>query len=410
MRDTRPRGLPSATPRGSLVTSTVEFCRLLKQKGIAVAPGASLVGLRALGEIDITRPAEFRSALIISLLKTPEDIPLFNFLFDAYWRTNADDVGLPETTSTESEESHDKSDDRQMTKDEGSDETETNEARSTVGQEEDETAQDDGENQLAPAARWGARPGLRSDDQGAHDPAELDRIARALTAELALRRSRRKKRDRHGRYLDYRNLMRNSLRYGGLPLTLSWRRPQITRAQLLIFCDVSRSMEVHAKLLLQFASAVFRHAWRVEVFLFANHLMRVTDRWLESDWSDLTRSFADCGGGTEIGESLETFISDYDYCLTGNKSTVIILSDGLDAGDPVKIDRTMAQLKRRSRQIIWLNPLLATTGYEPTARGMAAALPYIDVFAPAHNAPSFWQMIELLRSGRPTPSSRARTN
>jgi len=398
-----------------LVTSTVEFCRLLKQKGIGVAPSASQIGLRALGEIDITRRAEFRSALIISLLKKPEDIPLFNILFDAYWRTDADEVGLPETTSTESEKSQDESNDTQMHNEEASDETENTETQSTVGKEEagdGETAQNDGENQLAPAARWGARPGLHSNDQTVHDPVELDRVARALAAELALKRSRRKERNRHGRYLDYRNLMRKSLRYGGLPLTLSWRRPKINRTQLLIFCDVSRSMEVHAKLLLQFASAVFRHAWRVEVFLFANHLMRVTDRWLESDWSDLTSSFADCGGGTEIGESLETFISDYDYCLTGNKSTVIILSDGLDAGEPAKIHRTMAQLKRRSRQIIWLNPLVATTGYEPTARGMAAAVPYIDVFAPAHSANSLWQMIEFLRSGHRTghhtPSAQAR--
>ena len=159
-------------------------------------------------------------------------------------------------------------------------------------------------------------------------------------------------------------------------------------------------MEQHAKLLLHFASAIFRHAWRVEVFLFANHLIRVTDRWLDSDWSDLTKSFGDCGGGTEIGKSLATFISDYDYCLTGNKSTIIILSDGLDAGDPAMIERNLTQLKRRSRQVIWLNPLLATRGYEPTARGMAAALPYIDVFAPAHDVNAFWQMIEYLRSGR----------
>ena len=405
MREIRHRGMSIAIPRGSLVTAVVEFCRLLNESGIAIVPGASQHALPALREINITRRAEFRAALRISLLKKPEDIPLFNFLFATYWRADNDDAGLPEITNSEVQESQERSEGELESEsaDHDSNETEINEAGSTLGEESQragDNSDDDDGNQFAPAARWGARPGVNSNNQSEPGHVELDRVARALAAELALRRSRRKERNRHGQYIDFRNLMRKSLRYGGLPVTLSWRRPRITRAQLLIFCDVSRSMEQHAKLLLQFARAVFRHAWRVEVFLFANHIVRVTDRWLESEWTDLTRSFADCGGGTEIGESLETFISDYDYCLTGSKSTIIILSDGLDAGDPAKIDRTLAQLKRRSRQVIWLNPLLATNGYEPTARGMAAAIPYIDVFAPAHNVNSFWQMIEYLRSGQ----------
>ena len=406
MNDTPPPGVSFATPRGSLVTSAVEFCRLLKHRGIAVSPGASQYALRALGEIDITRRADFRAALRLTLLKKPEDIPLFNYLFDDYWRTDGDDDAASQSHTTDQKQASDNPDGPPEPGEPNVDETgdgEDRETLSSLGQEnltEDESPADGDENQLAPAARWGARPRASSDDLLVHDPAELDRVARALAAELALRRSRRKERNRHGRYIDFRTLMRKSLNYGGLPPTLSWRRPRVTRAQLLIFCDVSRSMEQHAKLLLHFASAIFRHAWRVEVFLFANHLIRVTDRWLDSDWSDLTKSFGGCGGGTEIGESLATFISDYDYCLTGNKSTIIILSDGLDAGDPAMIERNLTQLKRRSRQVIWLNPLLATRGYEPTARGMAAALPYIDVFAPAHDVNAFWQMIEYLRSGR----------
>ena len=90
MNDTPPPGVSFATPRGSLVTSAVEFCRLLKHRGIAVSPGASQYALRALGEIDITRRADFRAALRLTLLKKPEDIPLFNYLFDDYWRTDGD--------------------------------------------------------------------------------------------------------------------------------------------------------------------------------------------------------------------------------------------------------------------------------------------------------------------------------
>jgi uncharacterized protein len=97
--------------------------------------------------------------------------------------------------------------------------------------------------------------------------------------------------------------------------------------------------------------------------------------------------------------SLQAFLEDYAYCLTGNQSTIIILSDGLDAGEPEQLSRAMAQLKRRSEYIIWLNPLLATRAYEPTARGMAAALPFTDVFAPAHDVGSLWQMVRYLQHG-----------
>jgi uncharacterized protein with von Willebrand factor type A (vWA) domain len=166
---------------------------------------------------------------------------------------------------------------------------------------------------------------------------------------------------------------------------------------LIIFCDVSRSMEPHVSLLLRFTAAILRHAWRVEVFLFANRLVRVTDRWIDSGWSDLTSSLEDSGGGTRIGESLDAFLRDFGYCLTGNKATTIILSDGLDAGEPAEVARAMARLKRRSHKVIWLNPLLATAGYEPTARGMAAALPYVDVFTPADDTASLWRLIEQLR-------------
>jgi len=397
-------GVSFASARGSLVTTTVEFCRLLKHKGIAVSPGASQFAVRALGEVDITRRAEFRTALRITLLTKSEDIPLFNYLFEDFWPKGSNDDSVRETNITDYKDPPEDPDKNSELEDRDSNETpEDGDHESTphVGEEspdKDEIPDDSDESQFAPAARWGARPRVKSHNQPV-SPMELDRIARALATELALRRSRRKERNRHGRYLDFRTLMRKSVHVGGLPLVLSWRRPRITRSQLLIFCDVSRSMEQHAKLLLQFARAIFRHAWRVEVFLFANHMTRVTDRWLETDWSDLTSSFADCGSGTEIGESLQAFIADYEYCLTGNKATIIILSDGLDAGEPAIIKRSLALLKRRSRRIIWLNPLLATLGYEPTARGMAAAMPYVDVFAPAHDVNAFWRMIEYLRSG-----------
>ncbi|MGR9091547.1 MAG: VWA domain-containing protein, partial [Gammaproteobacteria bacterium] len=134
-----------------------------------------------------------------------------------------------------------------------------------------------------------------------------------------------------------------------------------------------------------------------EVFLFASELVRVTNAWRETEWRDLTAGLTSAGGGTRLGDSLETLQTDYAYCLTGNKVTTIILSDGLDAGDPVLVARNMGALARRSHRVIWLNPLLTTDGYEPIARGMAAALPFVDVFAPAEGIASLWRLVRVLR-------------
>ena len=92
-------------------------------------------------------------------------------------------------------------------------------------------------------------------------------------------------------------------------------------------------------------------------------------------------------GGTKIGESLEKFNQQYGQTLNSRTLTIIV-SDGLDAGEPDILAKNMKLIQRKSRQVIWLNPLLGKPGYEPSAAGMSTALPYIDEFKPAHNMES----------------------
>ncbi len=387
------------SPHGSLVSAVIGFCRFLDGHGIAVPPGGAELALRALREIDITARTQFRRALQVSLLKRPEDIRLFTELFEIYWRVTGaaspdTQVVVPRQTMPETLDAEAGGTEQDLVEIEMAPPADTGQTAETKEEEGKDVAE-----KPAYAARWGARlPPTNTRDRS--DAVEIDRIARALAREFATRRSRRKEPHRRGKLLDHRALMRKSLRYGGVPISLSWRRARVTRAKVVFFCDVSRSMQPTARLLLQFASAVLRQAWRVEVFLFASRLVRVTSRWSGSDWTDLARGLDDCGGGTRIGETLDAFVRDYEYCLAGNEVTTIILSDGLDAGEPERLARVMEHLNRRSRRVIWLNPLLSTEGYEPTARGMAAALPYIDVFGPAGDVACFWQLVRALRGKR----------
>ena len=392
MNNPVPRRVATARAHGSLLVNVIEFSRLLHANGIFVAPGSATIAIKALREIDLTQPGIFRTTLRITFLKKPEDIPLFTSLFNAYWSgggdlraTPNDDSGYEKSATTPQTNPDNQGYEPLLPG--------TPEERSGLEDTSGETPK-----QFTQAARWSVGETQSARKQHHYDARELDRIARALVAELAVRRSRRTEPYARGKLLDYRSTMRKSIRYGGLPLVLSRRRHQITRARVILLCDVSRSMEPYAKLLLHFAAAMSRQAWRVEVFTFASSLVRITDHWLNTDFSGLINQATSVGGGTQIGLSLETFLDHYEYCLTGDKSTVIILSDGLDAGEPNTLGHAIARLQRHSRHLIWLNPLFATSGYEPTARGMAAALPFTDVFAPAHDVSSLWQMVYQLRN------------
>jgi hypothetical protein len=227
--------------------------------------------------------------------------------------------------------------------------------------------------------------------------AELERLARHLGPVLATRRSRRRIADRRGNFPDPHRILRNSLRYGGIPVEFQRASRRVSRTRLIVFCDVSRSMDEYASLFLQFAAAVLRRPWKVEVFLFATELKRVTRSWLHHSWTEMRKMVPDCGGGTRIGACLTQFIHDYGDTLLGTHSLVVILSDGLETGDPTHLAAAMEQLRRRSHAVVWLNPLLHLDGYEPRAAGIAAALKFVDLFAPAHDAASLWELLRQLR-------------
>jgi len=168
----------------------------------------------------------------------------------------------------------------------------------------------------------------------------------------------------------------------------------------VVLCDTSGSMDPHGRFLLAFLLALKRAARRTELFAFNTALVRLTP-WVSAGrigptLDRLAAGVPDWSGGTRIGASLAEFAARYLDEMVDAKTVVVIVSDGLDRGDTEMLARAMRAIRLRARRVIWLNPLLGDSRYEPTAQGMAAALPFVDVLAPAHNLDSLERLIPMV--------------
>ena len=189
--------------------------------------------------------------------------------------------------------------------------------------------------------------------------------------------------------MDLRRSIRANLMKGEI-IELRRRARRRKKVRLVLLCDVSGSMDLYSRFLLQFLFALQNVFGRVETFTFATRLTRVTEHLKGPSYKVALKRLTevrDFSGGTRIGESLREFNRSWGQ-LVDRHTIVIVLSDGWDTGEPEELAAEMLALKRRAGRVIWLNPLLGNPSYEPLTRGMAAALPLVDHFAAAHNLSS----------------------
>jgi uncharacterized protein with von Willebrand factor type A (vWA) domain len=227
------------------------------------------------------------------------------------------------------------------------------------------------------------------------DPADVTR-AHALAVRLArvmrARLVRREQVRRRGRRLDLRRTIHRNVSHGGTLVDLAWRRRKIKPLRLVLLLDASGSMSMYTAFFVRFLHGVVDAFREAEAFVFHTRLAHVSaslrDRDVARAVDKLSLMAQGIGGGTRIGESLAAFNRWHARRVINSRTAVMIVSDGYDTGEPEKLGAEMRRLRRRCRRIIWLNPLIGWRDYSPAARGMQAALPYIDLFAPAHNLQS----------------------
>ncbi len=362
------------------VLSVIRFCRELRLAGLPVTTPRTIDTLRALEHLDLTDPVEVRFGLRSILTARQEDLAIFDRAFDIFW------LSRPEKG-------------RSSAPLRGSGDSEPQEARRPTPRR---TASDlsvlafasderdaDGEPIETPGIS--DREALTSQDFSTFSDLQLEhllRVAVSLARRLESQMRRRGRRGRSGR-LDLRRTIRANLARGEI-IDLRRRRRRRRPLKLVVLCDVSGSMNVYSRVLLLFLFALQQSFARIETFAFSTRLTRITAHLKGRSYRqalDRLIAVSDWSGGTRIGESLAAFNRQHGR-LVDPQTLVVVLSDGWDTGDPNVLARELMAIRRRARGVIWLNPLLGRPGYEPLTRGMAAALPHLDGFAPAHNLQS----------------------
>lgn len=191
------------------------------------------------------------------------------------------------------------------------------------------------------------------------------------------------------------------MRTGGEMIVTRHRAPSDRPRRLVLLCDVSGSMEVYARTMLRFAHAAASGGDAVEVFTLGTRCTRLT-RELDTRDPDAALAAAaatvdDWSGGTRLGSALRSFNDEWGQRGTARGAVVVVLSDGWDRGEPDLLAEQTERLRRLSHRLVWVNPLKAAPGYQPIARGMAAALPHVDEFVEGHSLQSLEALAEVIR-------------
>jgi hypothetical protein len=366
-------------PRRSLGAAVVRFAGLLRREGLSLTLGQVTDAVRALEYLDVAERREVYLGLRTLLVSRPEDVPAFDRCFAGFWRADFGDEDAPPPLVLPGLDTQDGPDPAKGAE----------EKREALGLEA--WGDEDGGDAEEPLGVPGVsdREALMGQDFSTFSADQLDEVFRLtvqIARRLARRISRRRRPVRRRGRVDLRRTLRANLTRGDL-IDLRYRRRKRRKVRLVLLCDVSGSMDLYSRFLLQFLFALQSVFGRVETFTFSTRLTRVTEHLKARSYRQVLRRLTevrDWSGGTRIGESLGQFNREWPS-LVDRRTIVIVLSDGWDTGEPEVLAAELTRIKRRAGRVMWLNPLLGNPSYEPLTRGMAAALPLVDHFEAAHN-------------------------
>jgi uncharacterized protein with von Willebrand factor type A (vWA) domain len=365
------------------------FARTLRDNGFRVGLAETRDALAVLASPAALRPVALKPALRALFCATRSDWQRFDEIFDAFWRGH----GMRQRQVLSGSPPEGAAAGRRI--------AQARVPQDALGLPHHVERRNDSDGETAADGR-GRREGasrvealITTDLRHIVDPEDVAathalaaRLARVMRARLVRREQVR----RRGRRLDLRRTIHRNVSHGGTPVELAWRRRKIKPLRLVVLLDASGSMSLYTAFFVRFLHGVVDSFREAEAFVFHTRLAHVSPSLRDRDVTRAVDKLAlmaqGIGGGTRIGESLATFNRWHARRVINSRTAVMIVSDGYDTGEPGRLAEEMRRLRRRCRKIIWLNPLIGWRDYSPQARGMQAALPHVDLFAPAHNLES----------------------
>jgi len=404
----------SATPEtsGELVRNLTIFVRLLREAGLRVGPERALVAIEALAIIGIEQREDVRSALAGVLVDAPEHRPVFDALFDAVFQPGLLEQALLGRAGDAVPGAASRAAPHMPAG--GDPDTDSATLRFASNQRVARAlASLRAAQAAAPMTPTEAkeRSGGYSRDEQLHTTdframtveefSEAAERAALLARHLPEERTRRSRTARRGAP-DLRASLRRAAR-SPLAIELVRREPRWRAQSLVLLLDVSGSMQRYARLMLHWAHALTAADPRTETLALGTRLTRISRRLRHRDPDEAVRNtladIVDWGGGTRLGSCLASFNALWSRRLLGSRTTVLLLTDGLDREDTTLLASEAARLRRHARRVIWLNPLLRFEGFEPRAAGVRALLPSVDAMLPVHNLKSLEQLPAALMPG-----------
>ena len=397
---------PASVAGGQFAANLMHFARLLRAAGLAVGSDRTQVALAALQVAGLDSRQDFKAVLAACLLDRVAHRELFDAAFALFWREPAapdQPPALPAWPQNADNPAALQAVPQRLSDALLAAAPPPAEAsrQSRQPAQPDDTATPPAGPQAA--LSWAHQEALRQADFDSMTADEW-REAQALLAQMnrLFQRlpSRRLARASRPGMADWRASLAQMARQGGEWGPLRWRAPRVQPAPLVVLADISGSMSRYSRMLLHFAHALGRADGRVESFVFGTRLTRTTRLLAGRDpdiaVTQVVRAVADWSGGTRIATSLQAFNQHWARRVLNGGATVLLISDGLEAGDTEALSQAMERLHKSCRRLIWLNPLLRFARFQALAGGIRAMLPHVDHFLPAHNLSSLADLVAVL--------------
>ena len=386
---------------GRLGDNLVHFARLLRRLGLPVGPAETVAASQALAHVDLGSRGEVRGALRASMVHRRDHHDLFDQAFALFWR---DPDAARQAAALAM------MDGRQPQQPPRPGSRRLAEAMTPPRRREEPPGEPP---RLDVAMTSSGQEQLQSMDfeqMSAEQVSAAKAAIRRLSLPLDQRRTRRHRPAANGPRPDLQATIRRSLREGGEIANLECSAPVVRPPPLVVLCDISGSMARYAQILLHFLHAVVNERERVHVFLFGTRLSNVTRQLRHRDpevaFQLVSHLVPDWSGGTRIGDAVAEFNQRWGRRVLAQGAVVLLVSDGLDrpteADGLTRLAAAMDRLHRSCRRLIWLNPLLRWSGFQPKSLSIRAILPHVDEFRTVHNLDSLRDLVDLL--SRPAPA------